>query len=182
MAKKGIRRASQGGSGADEAGLSKTDVFDVTFRGNYEHSLDSKGRVSVPVSFREVLKNSGEETVVLTNFITEGARCLDAYALSAWRRLEEGLKKKSRFGERIRSLEQFYFARAAICTLDASGRITIPAYLRNYAGLDRDVVFSASLHGFRLWDARVSELVFRQAEAALLDDPSMFVDLDLSEQ
>jgi MraZ protein len=151
---------------------------EMVFRGSFEHALDDKGRVSLPSPFRQVLKGQAENTVVLTNFITDGARCLEGFSLGSWRQFEAKLAKRSRFDPQVRKLENFYLARAALCSLDASGRITIPANLRIYAGLSRDVVFTASLHGFRVWDKRVNDLVFREAEAALLENPGLFIDVD----
>lgn len=151
---------------------------EVVFRGSFEHALDDKGRISLPSCFRQVLKGQGENTVVLTNFITDGARCLEGFSLGAWRKFEQKLAKRSRFDPQVRKLENFYLARAALCSLDGSGRITIPSNLRAYAALSRDVVFTASLHGFRVWDKRVNDLVFREAEAALLENPGLFIDVD----
>ncbi len=149
------------------------------FRGSFQHSLDEKGRVSFPASFRQSLQETGSSTVVLTNFICDGARCLEGFSLENWQTFEAKLRSRSRFDPQIRKLENFYLARAAECPLDASGRIHIPPHLRNYAGLERDVVFTASLHGFRLWDKRVADLVFQEAEAALLENPALFNEVDL---
>ena len=149
------------------------------FRGTFSHSIDDKGRVSIPSTFRQILTDGGQDTVVLTNYVSDGARCLEGFTLDAWRRFEQKLLQRSRFDPRVRTLENYYLARAALCVIDSSGRVNIPAHLRTYAGLEREVVFSASLHGFRVWDKRVSDLVFREAETALLEDPALFVDVDI---
>ncbi len=64
-------------------------------------------------------------------------------------------------------------------TLNPKAFFWLPPYLREYAGFEKEVVFTPSLHGFRLWDKRVWELVFREAEALLLEDPALFADVDL---
>ncbi|MCB0324045.1 MAG: division/cell wall cluster transcriptional repressor MraZ [Bdellovibrionales bacterium] len=161
----------------EDTELSTTDA--CLFRGSFQHALDDKGRVSIPALFRKALEEQGVSTLVLTNFITDGARCLDGFTLPAWRAFEAKLSARSRFDPQVRKLENFYLARAALCPLDGSGRVNIPPYLRAYAGMERDVVFTASLHGFRVWDKRVWELVFREAETALLEDPSLFTDVDV---
>ncbi len=148
------------------------------FRGSFQHALDDKGRVSIPAPFRKAISPSTKE-LVLTNFITDGARCLDGFSLGAWEIFEAKLRKRSRFDAQVRKLENFYLARAAVCTIDASGRVTIPPHLRSYAGLEKDVVYTASLHGFRIWDKRVWNLVFQEAEVALLENPDLFTDVDL---
>ena len=151
----------------------------VIFRGTFSHSIDEKGRVNVPAPFRLALEQLSENTLILTNFITEGSRCLEAYTTAEWQRFEDKLRKKSRFDEKVRALEHYYFSRAANCQLDSSGRINIPQNLRIYAGIEKEVVFSASFQGFRIWDKRVADLVFQQAETQLLENPNLFRDVDV---
>ena len=150
-----------------------------SFKGNFQHTLDEKGRVSLPSEFRSLLDAVGDQSVVITNFISDGARCLEGFGAQAWREFEVKLRAKSRFDAKLQRLENFYLSRAAECPLDSSGRILIPTYLRSYAGVEREVTFTASIHGFRVWNSKVWEMVFAQAEAALLDDPSVFADVDL---
>lgn len=150
-----------------------------SFKGNFAHALDDKGRVSLPSEFRAILSRNREDSVVITNFISDGARCLEGFGNKAWAEFESRLKAKSRFDAKIQRLENFYLSRAAQCGVDAQGRILIPAYLRQYAGVDREVTFTASIHGFRVWNTKVWEMVFAQAEAALLEDPGVFQDVDL---
>jgi MraZ protein len=149
------------------------------FRGNFVHALDEKGRASLPADFRRILGNVNERSIVLTNYVSEGARCLEGFALKAWAEFEERLRRKSRFGAKLQRLENFYLSRAAECPVDSSGRVLIPAYLRSYAGIEKEVAFTASIHGFRLWDRRVWELTFAAAEQALLENPDLFSDIDI---
>ncbi len=149
---------------------------DWRFLGVFHHSVDEKGRVSFPVEFRPALAG---EPLVLTNYLSDGARCLEGFSLASWAAFVSELRTRSRFDPRIRQLENFYLARAHQCALDTSGRIIIPQHLRSYASLEREIVFSSSLHGFRLWDRRVWELVFQEAESALLENPALFEGIDL---
>ena len=150
----------------------------AAFRGTSLHSLDDKGRISVPAVFRTALGERSADPIVLTNSICDGARCIEGYALSEWQKFEERLLKKSRFDPQLRKLENYYLARAVECPIDGSGRINVPQHLRSYAGLEREVIFTSFLHGFRIWDRRVWELVFQEAETALLQNPSLFEDVD----
>ena len=70
-------------------------------------------------------------------------------------------------------------SRAAECQVDGSGRILIPAHLRQYGGFEKDVTFTSSIHGFRIWDTRVWDHIFQAAEEALLADPELFADVDI---
>jgi MraZ protein len=150
-----------------------------SFLGNHSHNLDEKGRVNLTAEFRRVLNDSKEESVVLTNYISDGSRCLEGFALSAWQEFEKKLRAKSRFDPKLQKLENYYLSRAAHCSIDGGGRILIPAYLRGYAGLEREIVFTSSIHGFRVWDSRVWDLIFSQAEEALVSNPELFAEVDL---
>ena len=150
----------------------------ATFRGYYQHSLDSKGRVSLPSSFRHAIDEQNLSHIVLTNFICDGARCLEGFSPPAWDDFERKLRERSRFDPQLRKLENYYLARAVECQIDSAGRINIPPQLRQYAGLDKDVVFTSALRGFRVWDLRVWELIFEEAESALLENPALFEDVD----
>ena len=153
--------------------------FRDAFRGNFTHIIDSKGRVNIPAEFRRVLQSNNESRVVLTNYISEGARCLEGFGLNAWEEFEAKLKKKSRFSAKLQRLENFYLSRAAECPLDSNGRILLPAHLRAYAGLEKEVTFTSSIYGFRVWDKRVWDTIFEAAEAALFEDPDLFSDVDI---
>ena len=159
------------GSEASEAPLS--------FRGSFNHSLDSKGRVSLPVEFRKILTARSENSVVITNFISDGARCLEGFGCKAWAEFEQKLREKSRFSAKLQRLENFYLSRAAECPVDSCGRILVPQHLRTYAGVEREVTFTASIHGFRIWDRRVWELIFTSAEQSLMENPNLFEDVDV---
>ena len=63
------------------------------FRGSFEHTLDGKGRLSIPIKFREVLLGKGDERIVITNFVVDGMKCLDVYPLDEWSKLEEEIQK-----------------------------------------------------------------------------------------
>ena len=149
------------------------------FRGNFTHSLDEKGRVSLPSEFRRILSVNHEESIVLTNYISEGARCLEGFGIREWAAFEAKLREKSRFSSKLQRLENFYLSRASECPVDGQGRILIPQYLRLYAGIERELTFTASIHGFRIWDKRVWNVTFAAAEAALLEDPDLFSDVDI---
>jgi MraZ protein len=151
----------------------------VSFRGNCVHSLDDKGRISLPAEFRKALGDQEKRGVVLTNYISEGSRCIEGFSLGEWEDFESRLREKSRFSSKLQKLENFYLSRASECPIDSNGRVLVPTYLRAYAGFDREVVFTASIHGFRMWDKRVWDSIFAASEQALLDNPDLFADVDL---
>ena len=151
----------------------------LSFHGNFTHAIDSKFRVNLPAEYRRVLSLSNESSVVITNYVSEGSKCLEGFSLSSWMEFEEKLRSKSRFDSKLQTLENFYLSRACECQIDKSGRILIPEYLRNYAGLSKDVTFTSSIHGFRIWDSRVWDYVFEEAQKALLENPDLFAQVDI---
>lgn len=122
------------------------------FRGTFEHTVDDKGRVSVPARFRSYLEEMNDNRVVVTNFQIDGFPCLDVYPYAAWSQLEDQLRSKPQFDPRVLKFITYYVASAHDCELDKQGRILLPATLREYAGLKREVVFASAIDKFRIWD------------------------------
>ena len=141
------------------------------FRGTFEHAIDDKSRVSVPARFREILQATGDDRVVITNFHIQSTRCLDVYPLAAWAQLEDRLRAQPQFDQRVLTFSSYYVSSAQDCVLDKQGRILLPGNLRDYAGLKRDVVFTAALDKFRIWDKEAWARVFGEAEQRLMDHP-----------
>ncbi len=149
------------------------------FRGKFEHTIDDKGRVSVPARFREVLQATNDDRVVITNFSLSSTRCLDVYPHAAWVRLEEQLRDKPQFDQRVMRFQNFYFANAHECLLDKQGRILLPPTLREYAGLKKDAVFTSALDKFRIWDKEQWSRVFGEAELGIMEHPEDLNDLGI---
>lgn len=152
--------------------------LDPSLRGYFTHTVDEKGRVSLPAEFRRALEAADQKSVVLTNYVSDGSRCVEGFTPGGWESLLHKLRQQSRFNSKVQKLENFFVSRASECPIDSSGRILIPPYLRTYATLEREVTFAASVHGFRLWDRRVWELIFAQTESELLADPDLFDGVD----
>jgi MraZ protein len=119
------------------------------FRGSFEHTVDSKGRLSIPSKFREVLLGKGDDRLVITNFTVGGQRCLDVYPLDEWLQLEEEIRKKPKFDPAMLLFQNYYIGGASECALDREGRVLIPPLLRQHANLKRDVVLVSALEKAR---------------------------------
>ena len=113
------------------------------FMGEYNHSIDSKGRIIIPAKFREAL---GEEFVLTLGL--DG--CLFAYPNHEWQIFVEKLKTLPGTKE-ARQLQRYFMAGAAACEVDKQGRILIPAKLREMAALDKDIVFVGVLNKIEVW-------------------------------
>jgi len=123
------------------------------FRGLYEHSIDAKGRTSIPVHFREILDGTaGSEQTSEGLIITTGIdRCLVAYPRSEWEAFEARLAALSQFDPAVVQLKRIYVAGATECAIDKHGRLMIPPMLREYAGLKRDVVWAGMVTTIEVW-------------------------------
>lgn len=113
-------------------------------KGEYQHTLDAKGRLFIPAKLREQLGDS----FVVTKGLDD---CLFVYPQEAWEELEQKIRQLPM--SKSRSLQRFFLSSAADVTVDRQGRIVIPSVLRSYAGLERDVVVIGVGERAELWDA-----------------------------
>jgi MraZ protein len=123
------------------------------FRGRFEHSIDGKGRLSVPAKFREVLqqKFDGDKNLI----VVPNERCLEVHPVARWEQVEEQLRTGSMFEEGVRELSRLYMSRAREVEIDSAGRVLLPPDARQQAGLDRDVTLvGGGLTLFEVWDRR----------------------------
>jgi MraZ protein len=119
------------------------------FRGRYEHTIDAKGRTSVPARYRDVLAASGDRRIVLTTALDP---CLAAYTLAEWAAFEERLGKLPELDRAVKRLKRIYLSGAIECEIDDVGRILVPPTLREHAGLKKDVLWAGSGRYAELWD------------------------------
>ena len=121
------------------------------FKGRYSHTLDSKGRLSIPSKFRDVLSDHQEDVLILTNFDS----CLLGFTQEEWRLLEEKIRGQSMFSSMLRqdmrAFVRYFFSGASECALDRQGRILIPPSLREFAGLEKDVVILGLANRVEIW-------------------------------
>ncbi len=119
------------------------------FRGSFEHSVDSKGRVSVPSKFRDILSERYDGRLVLTMDLD---RCLTVYPLEEWERLEEKIKSLPTMQKEVKDFMRFFFSSATECELDKQGRILIPPALRERAGINKSVTLVGIINKIEIWD------------------------------
>ncbi|MCI8490577.1 MAG: division/cell wall cluster transcriptional repressor MraZ [Lachnospiraceae bacterium] len=114
------------------------------FMGEYNHTIDAKGRLIIPSKFRELL---GTEFVV-----TKGLDgCLCVYPNEEWARIIESFRDLPMISKDARKLSRFFITGAAGCELDKQGRILIPQVQRDYADLQKDVVVAGVLNRVEIW-------------------------------
>lgn len=133
------------------------------FRGRYEHTIDPKGRLSIPSKFREILVANYDERLILTNF----DNCLWAYPVREWKAVEAKVAALPQFKPEVKSFQRFVVSAACECPLDPNGRIIIPTTLRRYAALMKEVVLVGMTMRIEVWARERWQKVFEQAEKDL---------------
>lgn len=117
------------------------------FRGRFEINIDGKGRINIPSRFRDTLRERYDERLVITNF----DKCLVAYPFVEWAEMEKKAGQLSMMRREAKAFLRFFISGAAECSLDKQGRILIPPVLREYAGLDKDIVLAGVLNRIEIW-------------------------------
>jgi len=117
------------------------------FRGSSFHTIDPKGRIIVPTRFRDVIKASGTDSIMITRMDS----CLFAYAHDRWGELEQKILHLPEKSEAMRRFQRFFIGGAQDCKCDNQGRVLIPPFLKQYSGLDKEIVLVGSLDRFEIW-------------------------------
>jgi MraZ protein len=114
------------------------------FIGEYQHTIDPKGRVIMPSKFREGLG----ERFVITKGLDE---CLFVYSSEEWSNLENKLKNLPLANKDARAFIRFFFSGASECEVDKQGRALIPSNLREFAKLDKEIVITGVSTRIEIW-------------------------------
>lgn len=117
------------------------------FLGEFEHTIDDKGRVAIPARFREEL---GERFVLTKGF----EPCLQAFPRPMWEELALKIDRLPLGSPQARNMRRLLFAPAAEVEVDRQGRILIPQGLREYAGLAEEVLITGMNTYFELWSGQ----------------------------
>jgi transcriptional regulator MraZ len=117
------------------------------FRGSSAHTLDSKGRIIIPSRFRNVIREGGEDAVMITSM----DNCLFAYALDEWGKIEEKILSLAEKSAEMRRFRRVFVGGAFECACDKQGRVLVPPTLRDYAQLGKDIVLVGVLDHFEIW-------------------------------
>ncbi len=124
------------------------------FTGSFFHTMDNKGRVSIPARYREILKERKDRQIVITNW--EGY--ILAFPQSEWLVFTAELSAKfSMLDSRYRAIQRLLISGAEECPLDRQGRILVSQNLRDYAKLSREVCLVGALRCFEIWDRSTFE-------------------------
>lgn len=132
----------------------------MMFMGQYEHSIDAKGRIIIPARFRE---NLGESFVVTRGL--DG--CLFLYPDAEWQKFVEKLQSLPS-NQNTRRMQRQFLSKAMEVAIDKQGRILIPSLLREIASLEKEVVFVGMMNRIEVWDKQtLAEQDMQEDEEAL---------------
>ena len=135
----------------------KSEQGGKAVKGEYQHTVDTKGRLFIPAKLREEL---GDSFVV-----TKGLdQCLFLYPQNAWEQLEQKIRQLPM--SKSRNLQRFFLSSAADVTVDKQGRIVVPPVLRAYAKLDHDVTIIGVLERAEIWDREIWDAYNTQLDTA----------------
>lgn len=124
------------------------------FRGSFEHTVDSKGRVSVPSKFRDIIADRYDGRLVLA---MDYDKCLTVYPLEEWEKLEEKIRTLPMMQKEVKDFMRFLLSSATECELDKQGRILIPSTHREHAGITKSVMLVGIIDKIEIWDAKAWE-------------------------
>ncbi|MBN2556960.1 MAG: division/cell wall cluster transcriptional repressor MraZ [Anaerolineales bacterium] len=142
------------------------------FLGQFTHNIDTKGRLTIPVRYRDALADGA--------YVTQGfERNLMVYTIESFERLAKKATTLSATNPEARAVRRLIFGGATEVQLDSSGRILIPPFLREYAQIESALTIVGSGEYFEIWTAEAWE-----AELKSVTDPESnarrFIDFDLS--
>ncbi len=145
------------------------------FRGRYEHTIDPKGRISIPSKFRDVLKEKYDDRLVITNF----DHCLIAFPYEEWSLLEMKAGSFSLLRKETSAFFRFFYSSAIDCVIDKQGRLLIPQTLREYANFRKEVVLVGEGKWIEIFAKERWEEEARRAEESFEKIRDMLADLGL---
>jgi MraZ protein len=127
------------------------------FIGEYKHTIDTKKRLALPSKFRSSFKSKAVITRGLDN-------CLFVYSMQEWKKIAEKLGNMPVGESSTRSFVRLMLAGAVDVELDSQGRILVPDYLKDYAGLGKEVIVAGLFNRLEIWDKKAWEKYKENAE------------------
>lgn len=145
------------------------------FRGQFQHGIDDKGRVSIPAKFRDIFVAAHDERLIITNF----DRCLWAYPVAEWQKIEEHVAALPQMKDEVKAFQRAFISAAQECLIDKQGRILIPPLLRDYAAIERDLIFVGMTKRIEIWSVERWQKVFDESQKHLTEISDKLADLGL---
>lgn len=136
------------------------------FRGSSFHTIDPKGRIIIPSRFRDLIRANGGDGAMVSRM----DNCLVAYPFDEWRKIEARILAQVEKSESMRRFRRVFIGGAFDCPCDSQNRILVPPSLRQYAGLEKDIVLVGVLDHFEIWSKENWDKENEQMEKDLLNE------------
>lgn len=119
------------------------------FLGEYEATIDAKGRFLLPGALKKQMPE-GTDSIVISRGLE---KCLLLYPLKAWEAIEERLKNLNDFDPNVSRFKTLLLGGASKVELDTAGRILLPPSLKSHAGLEKDITLASDIDKIKIWDS-----------------------------
>ena len=139
-----------------------------TFIGEYQYSLDSKGRINIPAKFRQSLSRDNNNTFIATRGQDP---CIWIYPINEWKKIEDELRNLSSISGIHRTFIRQIARSATPSTCDKQGRILISPSLLSYAGLNKETLILGMINKIEIWNPNTLEKVDKKN---INNDPNEF--------
>jgi len=121
----------------------------IGFLGEYEATLDAKGRFLLPAGFKKQLQEeAGNQFVINRGF----EKCLTLYPMKSWEPIFSELSKLNDFDPKVREFRRYFLNGAVTVELDTASRLLVPPNLKEHASLEKDIVLVAAMNKIEIWD------------------------------
>lgn len=129
----------------------------IGFLGEYEATIDSKGRFLLPAGLKKQLPETGGEQFVINRGFE---KCLTLYPLSTWEPIFTEISKLNDFDPKVREFRRYFLNGATMTELDSAGRLLVPQNLKAHAALEKDIVLVSAVNKVEIWDKAQYEKFF----------------------
>ncbi len=129
----------------------------IGFLGEFEATLDVKGRFLLPAGFKKQLPEEDTNKFVINRGFE---KCLTLYPLKSWEPLFADISKHNDFDPKVREFRRYFLNGATFVEPDSAGRLLIPPNLKVYADLQKDIVLVAAVNKIEIWDSNKYKQLF----------------------
>lgn len=121
----------------------------IGFLGEYEATLDAKGRFLLPAGLKKQMPEGEVRFVINRGF----EKCLTLYPMQSWEPIYKEISKLNDFDPKVREFRRYFLNGATEVEPDSAGRLLLPPNLKEHAGLEKDIVLVAAVNKIEIWDA-----------------------------
>ena len=129
----------------------------IGFLGEFEATLDAKGRFLLPAGIKKQLPEKESNQFVINRGFE---KCLSLYPLKSWEPLFAEISKLNEFDPKVREFRRYFLNGATLVEPDSAGRLLIPPNLKEHAGLQKDIVLVSAVNKIEIWDSNKYHQLF----------------------